>query len=1637
MDIDIIPAIYGVIQRLFGGEQGEPNGKQGLANPDAQKETYIDIEGWNLNFDMEDGKYGKGGAAKGYARRSGLDTAIATGGTGGYNLQYLDVTPGQQFTIVVGKGGEGFGVYGNPAKSITGYTWDGGDGFVIVSYEQIEYEDIIKEDYKSTTDTSATDKAAPVITSAYLNGIRGDNTKYEVKVVVEDRGTTYEHYIKGTNSKYGMEINSNTAATTVTTGIKGYSWVINQKSDTVPDTIIGNDGDNNKTTNFIDTLPKSLMNQGYYLHIRAVDNAGNWSKTTHLDLEVIELILTSHYNEYTDSNGYGPNYVPLTWENTNKRDKFLYRIYQKNEGKQEWQSVSAKYNENVKILNIYPTGSGSNISAYTSAMTPIEMTSWKDGKITIPKSASLKKWMEEPNEEEKLGYGQGKITVDIVSIDDYNVDPNKYLKKNGEYAYDVIVFGTWDCNALKDLSAVSAKATREFINTGRGALFGHDTLTYHGENSIGQNGCHHYYFNELADLVNMEVQDRIGKIPWVGGKYVKVVKTGYITKYPYNIENRTLTVPESHTTGERAYGDIWITYTAPFSASHSSTNKSDIEGNNNYFITTWNNCAVTRTGHSNCEASADEQKILANVLYYLGQVTEDTSAQVSTAEDLAAPEISDVQIKDNKKENKFELDIKGIDYGTAYDHYVTATRAAKPGTYYSNTVHTIVKTGIAKFQYTINSSAKEYSGNEYEVTATNKENCKLKIDKSYIGQYLHIRAVDNAGNVGETTDIYLDGARTISREEKDETEELYCVEEDVLIPAKYDGTQSDATVEIAGQKETLNWPLNLQKIFEIYKEDGVSLRNPYAPNGRNGFVDKSNTLGRYLFESMPGRQNGKEGNAKEDYAYILSHYSDNNVGDSESQNALYEVIAEENGKQTDGSRRNMLYYEAKEYAKFREYLKSKGGFIPSEVTHNVQVGYNLENKQYIIGPFELTYDRKYSIITDGKGNRKKVEFSGIGVGNGTTITGEKAIRIYDQNGNLIPANSWEIEYDDKAEKEKTRSESYSEYGMPLSGEEFYIKLNRTGNEQVTQISKIEVEYYEMEADAQYRILNGNYSTVEWDAKYNSNVCEGGSLCPHGRKEPHTIGHTYFVSSNVTAANLHSQRLLEIEWAKRGYIKHTQTLTIKSNKGTNTDNKKDPSEGSDPDKPGGDNGGSIEPIIRLTMDFRGNIWDDQNENISNGLRETEEKGIKGVEVYLKDAVSRKQIDYTVTDENGNYEFKEVPVGTQGWYYIEFTYDGQTYQTTKSFAKGSNEDYKTNGNGKEYGNVSIIDETETARQTLNNKYYEIKEGEAIGTDGNRVNLSYKEEGRTSQIITREEESQKALEQYQIKISSENNDIYFPATNTVEVNGIPYLIIDDSENVNVGLSEREKTDENLRLDVYQTIFSIKGVRQSYIHSEKDIRNIDSNKVVKEYIQKVNPDDYKWRLKDYENNEKYKEIQEIYGTGEECELETYVEYMIVLRNSGQNDTAYITELADYYDKTLEYKDNYRDFDISSWIIIRNDEETEDTYTGGNSKEQIKWSENSRYGDKNDYADKFNKMYANLEKYGIKKGQYAEIHIIFRVLKDEQGNILLDAEEGKQNAAEINGYRSLNTNTGKVTGLIDKDSKPRRLKSNRRCRSM
>ena len=114
--------------------------------------------------------------------------------------------------------------------------------------------------------------------------------------------------------------------------------------------------------------------------------------------------------------------------------------------------------------------------------------------------------------------------------------------------------------------------------------------------------------------------------------------------------------------------------------------------------------------------------------------------------------------------------------------------------------------------------------------------------------------------------------------------------------------------------------------------------------------------------------------------------------------------------------------------------------------------------------------------------------------------------------------------------------------------------------------------------------------------------------------------------------------------------------------------------------------------------------------------------------------------------------------------------------------------------------------------------------------------------SEIITREG-NEVAKEQYEIGINTATNRIYYPIEERENINGIEYLKISNQKNINVGLAEREKTNEELKLDVYESMFSIKGMTQKFAYSERNIRDREHIKEVQEYTQYINRADYEWR--------------------------------------------------------------------------------------------------------------------------------------------------------------------------------------------------
>lgn len=437
------------------------------------------------------------------------------------------------------------------------------------------------------------------------------------------------------------------------------------------------------------------------------------------------------------------NGIFLEWNISDKSEPYTYRVYQKKEGSSEFQSIStADLKERIRVLNVYP-GTGSNIS----------YTTWDGERVTIPKSGSLEMWMEAPNAEHPKGYGMGLIEVDNVLLADFNANPKKYLKDSkGDWKYDTVFFGSWDNNggrgAIGDITVLARNILEEFIQSGRGLVLGHDTL--HGT------GDHHPNFAPLRHYANIKLQDfdNIPSVPHIGSTKIKITRRGLLLEYPWKIGDvgTVLTIPYTHSTRQIALGDVWMEFHEPHGHHYQGPPVSDPEtgrGTSNFYLTSWNNVAMIQTGHSNGEATPDEQKVLANTLFYLSQLTNKTSHLDRSGLDLKGPE----PVKNltyNPETNRVSFS-EPIDNGSTYQYYVEAIGQDTGRVKRSNTITITNTSGVKGYSYVIDDKPNTEPDDIIDATS---DSFKLNLSEA-TGNILHIKAIDYAGNSSETAHFEL------------------------------------------------------------------------------------------------------------------------------------------------------------------------------------------------------------------------------------------------------------------------------------------------------------------------------------------------------------------------------------------------------------------------------------------------------------------------------------------------------------------------------------------------------------------------------------------------------------------------------------------------------------------------------------------------------------------------------------------------------------------------------------------------------------------------------------------------------------------------------------------------------------------
>ena len=180
-----------------------------------------------------------------------------------------------------------------------------GSGYGSLHSEATGYQDSLNLAGVTATDFAAPDKISDQITREPLDGRAIRVTWQKPK----DNGTDYYHkvesYLTGSTS---MLCESNVTKNTLISGVKGYYYLVDQNGNTVV-----NGNANYVTDSYVNVVTAEVVQ---YLHVAAVDVAGNIGETTHIRIDekdVLWKLYTKQLSIDTSAENVYPAAMDKTW----------------------------------------------------------------------------------------------------------------------------------------------------------------------------------------------------------------------------------------------------------------------------------------------------------------------------------------------------------------------------------------------------------------------------------------------------------------------------------------------------------------------------------------------------------------------------------------------------------------------------------------------------------------------------------------------------------------------------------------------------------------------------------------------------------------------------------------------------------------------------------------------------------------------------------------------------------------------------------------------------------------------------------------------------------------------------------------------------------------------------------------------------------------------------------------------------------------------------------------------------------------------------------------------------------------------------------------------------------------------------
>lgn len=403
--------------------------------------------------------------------------------------------------------------------------------------------------------------------------------------------------------------------------------------------------------------------------------------------------------------------------------------------------------------------------------------------------------------------------------------------------------------------------------------------------------------------------------------------------------------------------------------------------------------------------------------------------------------------------------------------------------------------------------------------------------------------------------------------------------------------------------------------------------------------------------------------------------------------------------------------------------------------------------------------------------------------------------------------------------------------------------------------------------------------------------------------------------------------------------------------------------------------------RKFIKLSGYVWKDavfgkqayRNDLYKNGDGDTQDELLEGVTVRLKDKSGKLVKDPVTTGGNGEYKFTDVLIKELSNYYIEFEYDGLTYEPVAVHLD------KENG--------SKASESKQVRKDFNAKFAEVKgtgetSGITLDSSGNKTHdLTYVKDksAYTSTFV-------KEPEKYLITATTKDAgyDLMKEYTGKEE----------EIKNINLGVYEREKPDLAVMKDVQNAKVTVNGYEHTYQYAER-FKNqgeyVDGFNVGVKFGNKYGSMSYTRAI--YKSDIEYK------PKDASKELKVYITYQIRMANQSTNIAGRINSLVDYYDA------RYNIAKVGTGID-----------GNGNISGELKCSKPENYN------DKYKKVIIyNTGKIEAQKAQ--DVYVQFELDREAVLAIMND-KETLNNVVEINSYASFDRD-GNIYAGIDVDSNP------------